>query len=447
MLITILQLMNSNDLIKGFSKLPKEEKIELVASRFRDGDQFIEELKKLQHPDAGIQEKLDNFSENTLANFPMPYGVAPNFLINNENFLIPMVIEESSVVAAASAAARFWYDKGGFKALIKNSLKVGQIHFLWKDKPEKLLEKIDDLKYEIRSGTAEITAKMEKRGGGISGIELVDLTDRLSNVYQLKFNFRTADSMGANFINSVLEEAAGITERFFNKDNAQIQPVEILMAILSNYTPECIVRVEISTTIKELEKIKGVESGKEFARRFIQAVDIAKNDVYRAVTHNKGIYNGVDAVIMATGNDYRAVEAAGHAYASRKGSYGSLSYADMSEGQFVHGLEIPLALGTVGGLTRIHPLARWSFEILGNPDAETLMMIAASAGLANNFSAVKSLVTVGIQKGHMKMHLDNILAFLGADQNEKERVHNEFRDKTVSHSAVEIYLKKIRAGK
>lgn len=436
--------MSNKGVITGFSRLSRDKKSLLVASHVSDKETFIRDISQLRHPDPDVQEILDSFSENTLSNFPLPFGVAPNFRINEKDFIVPMVIEESSVVAAASSAARFWYDRGGFRAEVKDMLKVGQLSFLWKKNPSTLINSFDNLKRAIYSGTSGITEKMEKRGGGIKDIELIDFSMEIENLYQLRFKFGTADSMGANFINSVLEESGRIIEDYFISPGVQESPVEILMAILSNYTPECIVKVELRCPIQELKGIQGANSGEDFARRFIQAVRLASVDTYRAVTHNKGIYNGIDAVVIATGNDYRAIEAAGHAYASRKGKYTSLSYADASEGEFVHGLELPLALGTIGGLTRLHPLAKWSFDLLGNPGAKELMMIAGAAGLANNFSAVRSLVTVGIQKGHMKMHLENIMSFLGAKMDEKVQIRKEFLSKTVSQSGVEEYLNKIR---
>jgi hydroxymethylglutaryl-CoA reductase len=437
--------MSNTGFIQGFSKLNRDEKLLLAASRTSDKEKFLQDIKNLQHPDPDVQEILDSFSENTISNFPLPFGIAPNFLINSKDYILPMVIEESSVVAAASSAARFWYDKGGFRAEVKEMTKVGQLNFLWKGDPIILKSSFEELKKAIYEGTSAITAKMEKRGGGIRGIELIDLSSDIDDLFQLRFNFNTADSMGANFINSVLENSGRILENYFNTSEDQHSSAEVLMAILSNYTPECLVKVELQCPVDNLKGIPGAHSGKDFARRFIQAIQLATIDVYRAVTHNKGIYNGIDAVVVATGNDSRAVEAAGHAYASRKGNYSSLSYAEVSEGEFVHGLELPLALGTVGGLTTLHPLAKWSFDLLGNPGAEELMMITGAAGLANNFSAVRSLVTVGIQKGHMKMHLENIMAFLGATLEEKVKIRREFESKTVSQTGVEEYLKTVRS--
>ena len=214
------------------------------------------------------------------------------------------------------------------------------------------------------------------------------------------------------------------------------------MSILSNYVPECRVYAEVSCPIENFAS----ERPEFFAQKFVQAVAIADAEPYRAVTHNKGIMNGIDAVILATGNDFRAVAAGAHAYASRTGTYKSLTQARVEDGKFVFSIEIPLSLGTVGGLTRLHPLARLSLEILQNPTAEDLMQIVAVAGLAQNFAAIRALTTTGIQQGHMKMHLKNILNQLEANLHEKELITKSFQGKTVSHSAVAEALHKIRTG-
>jgi hydroxymethylglutaryl-CoA reductase len=284
---------------------------------------------------------------------------------------------------------------------------------------------------------------MEKRGGGILDIELIDFTDKIENYYQLRVTFNTCDSMGANFINSILESFGRSLQEFFSRQEnlkEEERSVEIVMCILSNYTPECKVKVWVECHTDELNGVYEQLDGKAFAAKFKKAVDIAHIDEYRATTHNKGIYNGIDAVVIATGNDFRAVEAAGHAYASRNGHYASLSYVDIKDDIFRFTLEVPLALGTVGGLTSLHPLAKKSLELMGNPSAKQLMMIAATMGLANNYAAVKSLTTKGIQQGHMKMHLANILNQLGATENEKTLATEYFKDKTVSYSEVEKFL-------
>lgn len=247
--------------------------------------------------------------------------------------------------------------------------------------------------------------------------------------------------MGANFINTCLEAMKQPLMSYFDERN--LPEVKIIMAILSNHTPQCLVTCEASCKVEDLTPYAAELSNKEFAQRFQMAMKIAHHNTDRAVTHNKGIYNGVDAIVLATGNDFRAVEAAGHAYAARDGQYRSLSKCEVTEeGQFTLSLTIPLALGTVGGLTRLHPLAALSMEILQNPSAEELMSIAASAGLANNFSAVASLVTTGIQKGHMKLHLSNILTSFNATAEEKSKAEIYFESETVSIQKVREFLKR-----
>lgn len=432
-----------NIIKKGFSKLIKEDKLKAVAEFVENPSEFIALLKSFWHQDEKRQKQFDEFSENTISNYHIPYGVSPNVIINGESYIVPMVIEESSVVAAASAAAKFWGERGGFHAEVIDVKKVGQVHFCWKGKKETLLNLMPEIKAELRLNTASITEKMEKRGGGILDIELIDFTDKIDNYYQLRVTFNTCDSMGANFINSILESFGHSLQDFFARQESldkEEREVEIVMCILSNYTPECKVKVWVECHTDELNGVYDQLDGKAFAEKFKKAVDIANIDEYRAATHNKGIYNGIDAVVIATGNDFRAVEAAGHSYASRNGHYGSLSYVEIKDDIFRFTLEVPLALGTVGGLTSLHPLANKSLELLGNPSAKQLMMIAATMGLANNYAAVKSLTTKGIQQGHMKMHLANILNQFGATEEEKGLAAEHFKDKTVSYSEVEKFL-------
>jgi hydroxymethylglutaryl-CoA reductase len=265
----------------------------------------------------------------------------------------------------------------------------------------------------------------------------------LPGFFQLFVTFQTADAMGANFINTALETLASRLPGLLEEAGAQ-GSVEVIMSILSNYTPECLVACKSEGDTSIFERLSPGMPGEAFAEKFKQAVEIAVHDPYRAVTHNKGIMNGMDAVIMATGNDYRAVEACVHAYASRNGSYHSLSAVEINGNHFSFSLEVPIAVGTVGGLTTTHPLAAASLEILGGPSAGDLMQIIAAAGLANNFSAVRSLVTTGIQSGHMKMHLANILRQLHATQEETSLVQEYFRDRTISHAEVTAFLDRHR---
>ena len=435
-------------ILKGFSKLLKEDKLKAVAEYIENPSEFINLLKSFWYQDKDKQKQFDEFSENTISNYHVPYGVSPNVIINGKTYIVPMVIEESSVVAAASAAAKFWGERGGFHAEVVDVKKVGQVHFCWKGDKKILNDFLPEIKAEFLKNTSSITEKMTKRGGGIIDIDLIDHTDKIADYYQFLVTFNTCDSMGANFINSILETFGHTLQDFFlRQENLEEKDrhVEIVMCILSNNTPECRVKVWVECPTNQLDGVDENLDGKAFAEKFKKAVDIAIIDPYRATTHNKGIYNGIDAVVIATGNDFRATEAAGHSYAARDGQYRSLSYAEIQGDMFRFTLDVPLALGTVGGLTSLHPLAKKSLELLGNPSAKELMMIAATMGLANNYAAVKSLTTKGIQQGHMKMHLANILNQLGATEEEKTQATEYFNDKTVSYSEVETFLKKIRS--
>ncbi|QNM85651.1 hydroxymethylglutaryl-CoA reductase, degradative [Polaribacter pectinis] len=422
-------------IISGFSKFTKEEKIQwLTENYFNNQQETINVIKQYWNVDNDLQELHDDFIENTISNFYMPFGVAPNFNINGRTYVIPMVVEESSVVAAASLVAKYWSTRGGFKTTVLGTTKIGQVHFMFAGDKKELENYFSLNKTELFAATASITKNMEKRGGGILDIKLVDKTEKLPNYYQLHVTFETKDSMGANFINSCLE---AIAKKFENDD------IEIVMSILSNYVPECLVRAEVSCKIEDL----GGENPQKFAEKFYQAVKIAEIEPYRAVTHNKGIMNGIDAVVLATGNDFRAVEAGAHSYAARSGQYASLSHCSIDDGIFKFWIEIPLALGTVGGLTALHPMAKLSLEMLQKPSARTLMQIMAAAGLAQNFAALRALTTKGIQHGHMKMHLQNILNQLGATEAEKKEITTYFDKRTVSHSAVVTKFNELRKPK
>ena len=433
--------------IAGFSKLSKEQKIDWLANEyFKSPEEASALLRKYWNTDDVLQKLHDEFIENTISNFYLPLGVAPNFTINGREYTIPMAIEESSVVAAASKSAKFWATRGGFKATVIDTEKIGQVHFMYTGDAEKLIAFFEATKQEFFTDTETITRNMQKRGGGILDIELRDKTTLIPNYYQLHATFETVDSMGANFINSCLEQFSktlreeALLYNAFTEDEKNIQ---VVMSILSNYVPNCVVRAEVSCPIEDLNEDKNI-SPEEFANKFINAVEIAEVEPYRAVTHNKGIMNGIDSVVVATGNDFRAVEAGVHAYAARNGQYSSLSHAKIEHGIFTFWLDVPLALGTVGGLTTLHPLVKFSLEMLGHPSAQELMQIVAVAGLAQNFAALRSLTTTGIQQGHMKMHLMNILNQLEATDDEKQQAVKHFEKNTVSHSAAADFVNHLR---
>ncbi|WP_439152609.1 hydroxymethylglutaryl-CoA reductase, degradative [Winogradskyella sp.] len=428
--------------IYGFSKLSKSEKVEwLLDTYFEDKTNARILVTQYWNSNEKLQKLHDEFIENTITNYYLPLGVAPNFLINNMLYTIPMAIEESSVVAAASKAAKFWLDRGGFKTEVISTEKIGQVHFTFSGDQNELKNFFTTIKPKLISKSAPITKNMQRRGGGILDIELRDKTTNLNNYYQLHATFETLDAMGANFINSCLEQFAKIFKE--EAESSLNGDLDIVMSILSNYVPNCIVRAEVSCKIEELQS-KDIENPALFAKKYKQAIDIAEIEPYRAVTHNKGIMNGIDAVVLATGNDFRAVEAGIHAYASRNGQYSSLTHCSVADNIFKFWIEIPLALGTVGGLTSLHPLVKFALELLEKPTARELMQIVAVAGLAQNFAAVKSLTTTGIQEGHMKMHLMNILNQFEATSAEKNELVEHFKTNVVTHSAVVEAIENLR---
>ncbi len=432
--------MSQRTPIKGFSKLSKEGKIEwLVNEYFQGKEEAREVLATYLHEDPKRQKLHDDFIENTITNYFLPFGVAPNFKINGELYALPMAIEESSVVAAASKAANFWLERGGFKTSIISTKKIGHVHFMYTGDAEKLKAFFEgDIREKLRRDTDTITANMRARGGGIVDINLVDKTDKLEDYFQVEATFETCDSMGANFINSCLEQFAKTLRaemELSSEFTAAEKDIQIVMCILSNYTPECIVRAEVSCPIEDLVDGNNI-TPEEFAQKFHRAVRIAEIEPYRATTHNKGIYNGIDAVIIATGNDFRAIEAAGHTYASRNGQYESLTHCSIDNGEFKFWIEVPMALGTIGGLTGLHPMVKFAHQMLGKPNAEELMGIVAASGLAQNFAALRALTTTGIQKGHMKMHLFNILNQLEATEQERKTMVEYFADKVPHHAEV-----------
>ncbi|RKD91621.1 hydroxymethylglutaryl-CoA reductase [Mangrovibacterium diazotrophicum] len=436
--------MKDNKPISGFSKLSKNQKTEWLIQQLGLATDTASFLADFESKSPEAQAVIADLSENHLSNFHFPFSVAPNFLVNGQYRVLPFVTEESSVVAALGKAAGFWAKRGGFHAEILGTEKKGQLHFSWKGDPEKIKAHFNEIEKRLRADAAPITQKMEKRGGGISTIELKYLPEILPDYYQLDVAFETRDAMGANFINSCLEQFGKSLKGWLSAQNdwsEAEQRAEIIMAILSNYVPDSRVRVWVECPVEELSETNDADAARNFAEKFVQAVHISRNDVSRAVTHNKGIFNGVDALALATGNDFRAIEAGGHAFAARKGEYAGLSEAKIEDGIFTFSMELSLAVGVVGGVTALHPMAKLAMQILEHPSAEELMQYLAIAGLASNWSAVRALVTTGIQQGHMKMHLSNILNTLGATDEQKAAAKLYFEKRDVSFSDVEQYLK------
>jgi hydroxymethylglutaryl-CoA reductase len=424
-------------ILEGFSKLSKDEKVRCLSSIINDSG-FQQDVDSFSHPES--QELFDSFSENTISNYLLPFGIAPNFVVNGKVYHVPMVVEESSVVAAASAAAKFWAARGGFRSEVVSAVKKGHVHFLWFGKKEVLTRNFESIKEQLVSDTSHITAGMRRRGGGILDIGLEDYTSSIKGYYRIAVDFNTVDSMGANFINSVLEGMAGSLRLFIASLTDNPDEFEIIMSILSNHVPDCIVESAVTCKVDELDKPGREAHSQTFVHKFKTAVDIACIDPFRAATHNKGIMNGIDAVVIATGNDFRAVEAGAHAYAALGGRYKSLSKVEVVNDTFTFALRMPMAIGTVGGLTTKHPMAKRAMQLLGNPGAKELMTIIASVGLASNFAAVRALVTKGIQQGHMKLHLSNMLLQYSLDKYQKTIVEDYFHDKEISYAAVRDFV-------
>ena len=434
-----------NNFVNGFSKKNKLEKIDwIINNHFHNNKKAKDILFKYLNDDLSIQNLHDEFIENTISNFYLPFAVAPNFLINGKYYTIPMAIEESSVVAAASKTAKLWANLGGFKTEIISTEKIGQIHFFYNGSFPKLKSFFKKVSKNMIKDLKPLTSNMKKRGGGITSLELLNMNSKIDFYYQIFVKFNTIDSMGANFINSCLEKITEVFKFYIHEKeflNGSSEKIDFIMSILSNYTPNCLAKAQVSCKVEDLEKHIRLKNDK-FVENFIKAVKISKVDTFRAVTHNKGIMNGIDSVVIATGNDFRSVEAGIHSYASRGGNYSGLSNAYIKEDYFYFDLTVPISVGTVGGLTKLHPLVNWAHNLLGNPNASELMQIIATVGLAQNFAALKSLITSGIQKGHMKMHLLNILNYFGADRYQKKKAIEYFKTNHVTHKNVRDFLNK-----
>lgn len=433
-----------DSIIKGFSKYTKHQRIDALILKYGFDENLALWLDSFEAPDQITRKIIDDLSENPVSSFHLPFSIAPNFVVNDKNLFFPLVTEESSVVAALSNIAGFWAQRGGFHAEVLGTEKKGQVHFIWKGNPETLQLLFSEIKEKLFAESAFLTLKMIERGGGIISIELKDMTPILPDYFQLDASFETCDAMGANFINSCLEQFGKSLKQYF-RGNEQLsvkeRDCEIIMAILSNYNPDSRVRAWVECPIDNLLNGKTSEECLLFAGKMEQAILISQTDVSRAVTHNKGIFNGIDALALATGNDFRAIEACGHAYAARSGQYCGLTDILILDGVFRFSIELALAVGVVGGVTTVHPLSKLAMQILDQPSASELMMYLAIAGLASNFGAIKALVSGGIQEGHMKLHLSNIMNQLQIPEENRYEVQRHFQDKTVSFSAIEEYWK------
>ncbi len=367
-----------------------------------------EDLEILEKATGGISfDKADKMVENAIGTFSLPLGIATNFKINDKDYLIPMVIEEPSVIAAASKGAKIARIKGGFKVKADESFSIGQIQLLNVDS-EKAISKINESSDEILEIANAQSNTLSKIGKGAKEVTCREIQTDSGPMLIVELLIDVGDAMGANITNSMCEAVSPLIEK--------ITGGKVLLKILSNYSTRRIVK---ASAIFEKEAV----GGEEVVDNIILAYQFAANDVYRAVTHNKGIMNGSIAVANATGQDSRAIEAAANAYAARSGQYRSLTeWSKDSEGNLLGKLELPLSVGIVGGIINVHPLAKICTKILGVESAKELAGVITATGLAQNYSAIRALATEGIQKGHMRLHARNLAAAAGANPQQIDEI-------------------------
>ncbi|VFJ14079.1 hydroxymethylglutaryl-CoA reductase, degradative [Candidatus Nitrosocosmicus franklandus] len=376
---------------------------------------------------------INGMVENAIGVFPLPIGIATNFVINNKEYLIPMAIEEPSVIAAASNAAKIAGRGGGFVADVDDSIMIGQIQLIPDSNNSINKSEIDDIIKVLQDNKNKITslANTKSKFAECIDIKIRHIEDKSINslgiMIIVEILVDVKDAMGANVVNTMCEGIAPEIELLTGG--------ETILKILSNYATERLVRCKAIFP-------RDLIGGEDVLRRILFAYAMAYTDVYRAVTHNKGIMNGIDSVAIATGQDFRAIEAGCHAYACRDGHYKSLTkWYQNSNGDLVGEIEIPMAVGTVGGITNTHPIVKSCLKLLNVSSSKELATIMAASGLAQNFSAIRALADEGIQKGHMKLHSKNIAIMAGATDNMIELVSKKMvEEKNVSVSRAKEIL-------
>jgi hydroxymethylglutaryl-CoA reductase len=387
----------TNSRIEGFYKKTVKERLESVA-----------ELTGLTEAEAGKIESglglssdtADRMVENVIGTFSLPFGVATNFIINGKDYLIPMVVEEPSVIAAASHMAKLCRESGGFETSYSGSLMIAQIHMTGIQDPYGAKQAIFQHREELLEKANQYDQTLVDLGGGARDLTVRVIKEtELSSLLAIHLVVDVLDAMGANAVNTMAERIAPRIEQITNG--------KVRLRILSNLADYRLARARVRVPLEALATKEF--SGEEVADGIVTAYQIADADPYRAATHNKGIMNGIDPVVVATGNDWRAIEAGAHAYAAASGHYRSLTtWERNAAGDLVGTIELPMAVGIVGGATKTHPLAQMSLKILGIDSAGELAQICAAVGLAQNMGALKALSTEGIQRGHMELHARNI---------------------------------------
>ena len=391
--------------ISKFFEKSRKDRLDIIANF---ANLSSDELDLLQSNDGGISyHKADKMVENAIGTFSLPLGIATNFKINGKDYLIPMVIEEPSVIAAASKGAKIARIKGGFEVSADESYSIGQIQILDVDVAF-AIQQINESSDEILRLANSKSNTLSKMGKGAKEISCKEIDTPSGKMLIVELLIDVGDAMGANITNTMCESVSPLIEK--------ITGGRSLLRILSNYSTRRIVKAK---AVFEKESV----GGEEVVKNIISAFEFADNDVYRAVTHNKGIMNGTIAVANAIGQDSRAIEAAANAYAAKSGKYRSLSkWSKDNDGNLIGILEIPLSVGIVGGIANVHPVAKICTKILGISSAQELACVMTATGLAQNYSAIRALATEGIQKGHMRLHARNLAAAAGATNEQIDEI-------------------------
>ncbi len=424
------------DKFHEFYKKPPEERLKIL-KEFAGLTE--EEAETLRNTGALGIETADRMIENVVGTSELPFGLGLHFLVNGKEYVIPMCIEEPSVVAAASFAAKLAKSSGGFKTSSNDPVMIGQIQIMGFGDFDSARRAILDNKEKILSNANKRDSVLVSFGGGAKDIEVRKIESKIGEMLVVHLLVDVRDAMGANAINTMCEGISPLLE--------ELTGGYVRLKIISNLADKRLARAKAIWKREELEKsTKGLVKGEEVADAILEAYYLALNDPYRCATHNKGVMNGVDAVVIATGNDFRAVEAGAHAYASISGKYKPLTkYYKNDEGDLVGEIELPVAIGTVGGATRTKPEAKVALKILGVKSAKELSEIIAAVGLAQNFAALRALATEGIQKGHMRLHSKNIAVIAGAKGNEIDKVAKKIiEDKNISVDNAKKILEEIR---
>ncbi|MCR4455990.1 hydroxymethylglutaryl-CoA reductase, degradative [Aeromonas salmonicida] len=418
---------------KGFRHLSREDKLEQLESYgwlSSDNHDIL-----LNHP--MIDEDIANsLIENVIGQGTLPVGLLPEIIVDDQPYVVPMMVEEPSVVAAASYGAKLVNNTGGFKTVSSQRLMIGQIVFDGVTDTESLSQAIQDKEVQIHQIADEAYPSIKARGGGYQKIEIDSFPEQ--QLLSLKVYVDTKDAMGANMLNTILEAiTAHLKNEFPDKD--------VLMSILSNHATASVVKVQGEIDIKDLNK--GGRDGEAVARRMERASVLAQVDIHRAATHNKGVMNGIHAVVLATGNDTRGAEASAHAYASRDGQYRGIATwkYDQERQRLIGTIEVPMTLAIVGGGTKVLPIAKASLDLLNVKSAQELGHVVAAVGLAQNFSACRALVSEGIQQGHMSLQYKSLAIIIGAKGDEIAQVADALKQEDKANSAkAKAILEQIR---